>query len=44
MILHKDDFVELYDHRTEENETKNIADQHPELVKELTASLKSKLQ
>jgi iduronate 2-sulfatase len=43
MILHKDDFVELYDHRTVEKETKNIADQHPELVKELTASLKSKL-
>jgi iduronate 2-sulfatase len=43
MILHEDDFVELYDHRSEENESKNIADEHPELVQDLTEVLKSRL-
>ena len=35
MILHKDGFVELYDHRSKEKETKNIADENPELCEEL---------
>lgn len=43
MLLHKDGFVELYDHTTEEKETKNVADKHPELVEELKKELKSKL-
>lgn len=41
--LHKNGFVELYDHTTTENETKNIADKHPELVAELSKVLKAKL-
>ena len=44
MTLHKDGFVELYDHTTVENETKNIADKYPEIVKELKDVLKSKMQ
>jgi len=35
MILHEDDFVELYDHTTDEKETKNIAGEHPKIVEEL---------
>ena len=34
-------YVELYDHQTDPNETKNIADEHPELVVELTAQLQA---
>jgi iduronate 2-sulfatase len=44
MTLHKDGFVELYDHTTAESETKNVADKHPELVEELKQALQSKLQ
>jgi iduronate 2-sulfatase len=44
MILHKDGFVELYDHTTAENESNNIANKQPELVKELMELLNSKLQ
>jgi len=43
MILHGDGFVELYDHTTKENETKNIADKYPEIVKDLKSKLKNKL-
>ncbi len=43
MILHEDDFVELYDHTTKEKETKNVADQNPELVVELKRVLSAKL-
>ena len=43
MILHKDGFVELYDHTTIEKETKNIAKEHPELVKQLKNKLEGKL-
>lgn len=31
--------VELYDHRTDPSETKNVAKEHPELVEQLTAQL-----
>ena len=44
MTLHKDGFVELYDHTTGENETKNVADKHPELVEELKNALTAKMQ
>ncbi|GAA3628351.1 sulfatase [Flavivirga jejuensis] len=44
LLLHKNGFVELYDHTTLENETKNIADKHPNLVTELKKSLIDKLQ
>ena len=43
LSLHKSGFVELYDHRTAENETKNIADKHPHLVEDLKKALKDKL-
>lgn len=44
LSLHEDGFVELYDHTSAEKETKNVADQYPNLVEELTQSLKAKLQ
>jgi iduronate 2-sulfatase len=44
LTLHKDGFVELYDHTTPEKETRNEADIHPELVEELKQVLKAKLQ
>lgn len=44
MTLHKDGFVELYDHTTKEKETKNIADKQPELVEELKQKLRGKMQ
>ncbi len=39
MTLHKDGFLELYDHTTQEKETKNIADQNSELVRQLKIEL-----
>lgn len=44
LVLHKDGFVELYDHSTPEKETNNIADKHLDLVKRLTLELKAKLE
>jgi iduronate 2-sulfatase len=44
MILHEDGFVELYNHTTAEKETKNIADEYPELVEELKQEIKVKMQ
>lgn len=44
MTLHQDGFVELYDHTTVEKETKNIADQYPELVEKLKSVLNARLQ
>ena len=43
MILYKDGYAELYDHRSKEKETKNIADENPELVKELSKMIKGRL-
>ncbi|MGB3852391.1 MAG: sulfatase [Tunicatimonas sp.] len=43
MVLHDDGFVELYDHTSAENETKNVADNHPDLVEELKQVLKARL-
>lgn len=43
MILHKDGFVELYDHTTTERETKNIANQYPQLVEDLKKKLYARL-
>ncbi|WP_246124729.1 sulfatase [Algibacter pacificus] len=43
MTLHKDGFVELYDHTSAEKETKNIAKEYPELVEELKQILNTKL-
>ncbi len=44
LLLHKDGYVELYDHTSSESETKNVADNNPELVEELKQALKTKLQ
>jgi iduronate 2-sulfatase len=43
MTLHKDGFVELYDHTTVDKETKNIAEEYPELVEELKHALNIRL-
>ncbi len=43
LILHDDGFVELYDHRTPEKETANIAATELELVAQLKRQLKSRL-
>lgn len=42
MTLHKDGFIELYDHTTKEKETKNVVDDYPKLVEELKKELKEK--
>ena len=44
LIEHKDGHVELYDHRTPEGETKNLADSKPSLVNTLKARLAAKLR
>ncbi len=43
LIEHADGAVELYDHTTPEGETKNLADRHPNLVKQLTALIDRRL-
>ncbi len=43
LIQHDDGFVELYDHRTAEAETHNIAPQEPELVQQLQQKLRQRL-
>lgn len=43
LTLHKDGFVELYDHTTAEKETKNIAKEYPEIVEKLKNTLKTRL-
>ncbi|MDM4014836.1 sulfatase [Roseiconus lacunae] len=42
MIEHTDGYVELYDHRTENGETQNVAHQQPLMVKELRSKLKQR--
>jgi iduronate 2-sulfatase len=44
MILHKDGFVELYDHRTPDGETRNVAGEHLGLVGNLTIQLQQRLK
>ncbi|MFK5972127.1 MAG: sulfatase [Flavobacteriaceae bacterium] len=43
LTLHKDDYVELYDHTSLEKETKNIANEYLDLVEELKNKLKNRL-
>ncbi|XOV94531.1 MAG: sulfatase [Bacteroidota bacterium] len=43
MILHKDGFVELYDHNSPQKETANVADKNPELIEKLKQSIAQKL-
>lgn len=42
LILHKDGFVELYDHRSSEKETKNVAEQNPDLCEQLVRIIHEK--
>ncbi len=44
LILHKSGYVELYDHDSEDGETKNIAEANPELVAELKKQLLARLK
>lgn len=44
MTLHQDGFVELYDHKTPENETKNVADKYPDLVEDLKDAIRNRMQ
>ena len=44
MILHKDGFVELYDHSSAEKETKNIATGNESLIAQLTMLLTNRLE
>jgi iduronate 2-sulfatase len=43
LIAHQTGHVELYDHRSKEKETKNIAEENPQLVKRLIAQIDRKL-
>lgn len=42
MTLHNDGYIELYDHLSAEKETKNMADQHPELCEQLQKLIEAK--
>ena len=44
LILHKNGFAELYDHRSREQESKNIAEQNADLVEQLTQQLRRRLK
>lgn len=44
IVVHKDGFVELYDHKQAGAETKNIAEDHPDVVKKLSAQLDEMLK
>ncbi len=44
LIAHKDGYAELYDHRSPEKETQNLAADHPELVKQLRRQLEQRLR
>lgn len=43
LIAHKNGHLELYDHRTPEAETKNVAEEQPEVAQKLLAQLKARL-
>lgn len=44
LIAHTDGYVELYDHRTLEGETRNVADEQPDVVAELKAKIKKRFK
>lgn len=44
LILHKDGYAELYDHASDEKETRNIAEANATLVKELSGALERRLK
>ncbi|MFG0291167.1 MAG: sulfatase [Rhodopirellula sp. JB044] len=43
LIVHKDGFVELYDHRADPLELSNVASEHPEVVNRLSRMLEERL-
>jgi len=43
LIIHKDGYAELYDHTSTARETKNVAESHASLVKQLTTRLHERL-
>lgn len=43
LIAHKDGYVELYDHRTAERETHNVAKEQPDVVQSLLKTMTSRL-
>jgi len=44
LILHNDGYAELYDYRTSDSETKNLATIYPEIVSQLREQLKIQLK
>ena len=44
LIVHQDGHLELYDHRSPEGETKNLAKSQPDLAQELLAKLEARLK
>lgn len=44
LILHNDGYAELYDHRTSDAETNNLATIYPEIVSQLREQLKIELK
>jgi iduronate 2-sulfatase len=44
LILHRDGYVELYDHTTPEGETKNVVAENSDLVAKMTAKMKERLK
>ncbi|TWU16702.1 sulfatase [Planctomycetes bacterium Poly21] len=44
LIKHKDGFVELYDHGSDQGETENVASMQPDLVKSLVDEMESRLK
>ena len=44
LVAHKDGYNELYDHRTAEGETRNVASEQPEVVEALRAELDLRLE
>lgn len=43
LVLHKDGYAELYDHRTPASETANVAKENPSLVAELSKQIRDRL-
>ena len=44
MIAHEDGYIELYDHRTLQGETRNVAEEQPKLVKDLLAKIATRFE
>lgn len=44
LVTHKDGYMELYDHRTPEKETRNVADTQPEVAAKMLARLRERLK